>query len=58
MKILKPKYKIGRKRTILSGESLGSWVDEKRSQLRDLMRIADTLSIDILNAYCGVGFHS
>jgi hypothetical protein len=35
--------------------SLGSWVDEKRSQLRDLMRIADTLSIDILNAHGGIG---
>ena len=37
------------------GGSLGSWVDEKRSQLRDLMRIADTLSIDILNAHGGIG---
>lgn len=42
------------KNIILSGGSLGSWVDEERSQLRDLMRIADTLSIDILNAHCGV----
>jgi hypothetical protein len=40
---------------IPSGGSLGSWVDEKRSQLRDLMRIADTLSIDILNAHGGIG---
>ncbi len=40
---------------IPSGVSLGSWVDEKRSQLRDLMRIADTLSIDILNAHGGIG---
>ena len=39
---------------ILSGGSLGSWIDEGRSQLRYLMRIADTLSIDILNAHCGV----
>ncbi len=40
---------------IPSGGSLGSRVDEERSQLRNLMRIADTLSIDILNAYCGFG---
>jgi hypothetical protein len=40
---------------IPSGGSLGSWVDEERSQLRNLMRIAYTLSIDILNAYCGFG---
>lgn len=40
---------------IPSGGSLGSWVDEERSQLRNLMRIADTLSIDILNAHCGFG---
>lgn len=38
---------------ILSGGSLGSWIDEGRSQLRYLMRIADTLSIDHLNAHCG-----
>jgi len=43
------------KQIIPSGGSLGSWVDEKRSQLRDLMRIADTLSIDILNAHGGIG---
>ncbi|CAM6004470.1 unnamed protein product [Sphagnum balticum] len=43
------------KTNIPSGGSLGSWVDEKRSQLRDLMRIADTLSIDILNAHGGIG---
>ena len=42
-------------RIILSGGSLGSWVDEKRSQLREFMRIADTLSIDILNAHGGIG---
>lgn len=40
---------------IVSGGSLGSWIDEGRSQLRDLMRIADTLSIDTLNAHCGIG---
>lgn len=39
---------------ILSGGSLGSWIDEGRSQLRYLMRIADTLSIDTLNAHCGI----
>jgi len=37
---------------IPSGGSLGSWVDEDGSQLPYLMRIADSLSIDMLNAYC------
>lgn len=40
---------------IVSGGSLGSWIDEGRSQLRYLMRIADTLSIETLNAHCGIG---
>ena len=48
----------GMKFTILSGGSLGSWIDEKRSKLRELMWIADTLNIDILNAHCGVEFFS
>jgi hypothetical protein len=43
-----------KKLTILSGGSLGSLVDENRSYLRYSMRIADTLSIGILNAHCGV----
>lgn len=39
---------------ILSGESLGSWVDDERGKTRELMWIADTLNIDILNAHCGI----
>ena len=51
-------YVIEKTAFILSGGSLGSWIDEGRSQLRYLMRIADTLSIDILNAHCGIGILS
>ena len=38
----------------LSGGSLGSWVDEERSKLREFMWTAGHMNIDILNAYCGL----
>ena len=40
--------------SILSGGSLGSWVDEERGQPREIVRIADTKNIDVSNAYCGI----
>lgn len=46
---LKQKYKF-----TLSGGSLGSWVDEERSKLREFMWTAGHMNIDILNAYCGL----
>lgn len=42
--------------TILCGGSLGSWIDEEHSKLWDLAWIADTLMVDISNAYCGIEF--
>ena len=49
------KFVVDGHKTLLipSGGSLGSWIDEERSWLRYKMRIADTLSIDILNAHGG-----
>ena len=41
----------------LSGGSLGSWVDEERSKLREFMWTAGHMNIDILNAYCGLYWH-
>ena len=37
----------------LNGGSLGSWIDEERSQLRVDMRTAGHMNIDISNAHCG-----
>lgn len=49
------RYKSNLSDSILSGGSLGSWVDEERGQPREEVRIADTKNIDFSNAYCGIG---
>lgn len=40
----------------LYGGSLGSWIDEERSQLCEIVWTAGHMNIDILNAYCGPRF--
>lgn len=44
---------IKNQKITLSGGSLGSWVDEERSKLRDIVWTAGHMIVDISNAYCG-----
>lgn len=54
----KPQFlNFSKKISSLIGGSLGLWIDEERSQMRYVVRTADTLSTKILNAHCAIGFY-
>ena len=53
--MIKPHLTIQTKCITLDGGSLGSWVEEDRGEMRELMVIAKFSrdSIDMSNAHCG-----